>query len=100
MNEHYIALSLTEVCLAVELPEHAVVELVEHDIVNPVGNDPSEWRFDATMVTIAKRAVRLYRDLELDWAAVAIIEELIEQREQLQSENAELRRRLQRFLDL
>lgn len=98
MNDSQFKLTLSELCLAVELPEQTFLELVRYDIVRPEGQQPAEWAFDATMVSIAKRAVRLHRDLELDWAAIAVIEELIEQREQLQSENASLRRQLQRFL--
>lgn len=99
MTEHYFKLSLTDICLAVELPEAVFVELVQHEILRPVGAVPEQWEFDAAMVSVAKRAARLHRDLELDWAAVAVVEKLIEQREQLQSENQLLRRQLQRFLD-
>lgn len=99
MTDHYFKMSLSDICLAVQLPETVFVELVRHDIVHPAGEAPEEWVFDTTMVEIAKRAARLHRDFELDWPAVAVIEELIEQREQLQSENDLLRRQLQRFLD-
>lgn len=99
MTEHYFKLSLTDICLAVELPETVFVELVHHDIVRPVGAAPELWQFDTAMIDIAKRAARLHRDLELDWEAVAVVEKLIEQREQLQHENQILRRRLERLLD-
>ncbi len=99
MTEHYFKLSLTDICLAVELPEAVIVELVQHDIVCPIGAVPDQWEFDTGMLEIARRAARLHRDLELDWPAVAIVEKLIEHREQLQYENELLRRRLERFLD-
>jgi|APGre2960657468_1045069.scaffolds.fasta_scaffold26219_2 chaperone modulatory protein CbpM len=99
MTEHYFKLSLTDICVAVSLPEAVFVELVQHDIVRPLGAEPAQWEFDTTMLAIAQRAARLHRDLELDWAAVAIVEKLIEQREQLQSENQLLRQQLDRFLD-
>lgn len=99
MTEHFFKLSLTDICLAVELPETVFVELVHHDIVRPIGSVPEHWQFDTAMIGIAKRAARLHRDLELDWEAVAVVEKLIEQREQLQRENQLLRRRLERFLD-
>ena len=98
MNNHYIALSLVELCEAVELPEQTFVELVEHGIISPSGDSPSEWTFDLTMVGIAKRASRLHRDLELDWAAIAVIVELLDERDSLKSENSALKQRLQRFL--
>ena len=98
MNDHYLELSLVDICEAVELPEQTFVELVEHGIIRPGGRQPSEWSFDLTMVSIAKRALRLHRDLDLDWAAVAVIVDLIEERDRLQAENEQLRQRLQRFL--
>ena len=98
MNNHYIPLSLDELCEAVELPEKTFVELVEHGIISPSGDSPSEWSFDLTMVSIAKRASRLHRDLELDWAAIAVIVELLDERDSLKSENSALKQRLQRFL--
>lgn len=98
MNDHYIALSLDDICEAVELPEKTFVEIVEHGIISPSGELPAEWSFDLTMVSIAKRATRLHRDLELDWAAIAVILELIEERDFLKLENDALRQRLQRFL--
>jgi len=99
MTEHYVKFSLTEICHAVEMPEHMVIELIHHDIVQPAGEHPSEWIFDITMLSIAKRAVRLHLDLELEWSAIAVIEDLLQQREQLQMENDSLRQQLQRFLE-
>ena len=98
MNESYIEIDLTEICEIVEIPEQTLVELVEQGIVTPSGEQPADWTFDTTMVSVAKRAARLQRELELDWAAIAVVVELIEQRNQLQEENELLRQRLQRFL--
>lgn len=99
MTDHYFKLSLTDICVAVELPEAVIVELVHHDIVHAEETAQEQWIFDTAMISIAKRAARLHRDLELDWAAVAVVEKLIQQREQLQLENELLRRQLERFLD-
>jgi len=71
---------------------------VEYGIVEPCGEKPAEWSFDLTMVSVARRAVRLRRDLKLNWSAVAVVIKLLEQREQLQAENELLNQRLQRFL--
>ena len=97
MSEYTTHITLTEICTAVDLPEHTVVELVEHGIVEPEGNKPKEWSFDASMVCIARRATRLHRDLEMDWSAVAMVVELLEEREELLRENEVLKGQLQRF---
>jgi chaperone modulatory protein CbpM len=100
MSDNHIEISLSEICQAVELSEQKFAQLVENDIVQVKGADPSVWVFDITMVSIAKRAVRLHRDLDLDWSAISVIVELIEQRDQLTIENESLRRQLQRFVNL
>lgn len=98
MNDHAKEMTLMELCEAVDLPEQTFIQMVEHGIVEPSGDEPAQWSFDLTMVSIVRRATRLHRDLELDWAAVALVENLIEEREQLIMENEVLTQRLQRFL--
>ena len=98
MNDHTVELNLNDICDAIELPKQTFIKLVEHGILEPKGEEPAHWSFDLTMVCIAKRAKRLHQDLQLNWAAVAIVVELIEEREQLQAENEVLNQRLQRFL--
>ena len=98
MTDYNIHLSLQEVCIAVELPEPLVFEVVEQGIVHPLGNEPGDWSFDLHMVNVLRRATRLHRDLELDWATVALVVDLVDQREQLRHENRLLKRRLGRFI--
>lgn len=98
MNDYTLKVSFTEICQAVDLSEKTVVELVEHDIVQTQGDEEGTWFFDVAMVSVAKRAVRLRRDLDLDWSAIAMVLELVEQRDQLKAENESLKRMLQRFL--
>jgi chaperone modulatory protein CbpM len=89
---------LVEICQALELSEQTCLELVEHGILSPAGGVPEEWTFDLHMVSIARRATRLHRDLDLEWSAVAILLDLLEQRERLQQENRLLQQRLRRFI--
>lgn len=98
MSNIYTTLTLTEVCEAVELSPPTFIRLVELGILEPEGETPDEWSFDLRMVSIAKRATRIRRDLKLSWNAVAIVVELIDEREQLLLENEVLNQRLQRFL--
>jgi len=98
MTDHKLVISFTEICQAVNLSEQNFVELIEHDIVQAKGDEPNTWHFDVAMVGVARRAVRLHQDLDLEWSAIALIVELIEQRDQLEAENESLRRSLERFL--
>jgi len=99
MTEYYVELSLQELCEAMEMPEQMCFELVEHGILAPRGGVPENWIFDLHMIGIARKATRLHRDLALDWSAVALVVDLLEQRDILVSENRLLKQRLSRFID-
>ncbi len=94
----YILLRLTEVCSELDLPREACEELVELGIVRPEGERPEDWIFDITMVSVIRRATRLQRDLDLDWSAVAMVVNLLEERDQLRAELEAMEQRLNRFL--
>ncbi|MBC54275.1 MAG: chaperone modulatory protein CbpM [Gammaproteobacteria bacterium] len=94
MNIH---ITLQEVCSSTGLSREAVVEIVEHGIVEPQGEQPEQWLFDDQCLCLVQRARRLQRDLELNWQGIALVIELLEQRERLMAENEALLRRLQRF---
>ena len=90
-------LSFTEVCLQTGVAEATVIEIIEQGIVEPIGDSPGEWLFSPTMLTVTKKAVRLHRDLEMDWHGIALSIELLDQLEQLREQNRSLQRRLNRF---
>ncbi len=99
MANTVLRITVQELCQQEGLAQATVVELVEHEIARPVaGHSPVEWVFDATGSHWIKKAIRLQRDLELDWLAVAMLVDLLRQQERLQRENQSLRRRLERLL--
>ncbi|MEQ9462796.1 MAG: chaperone modulator CbpM [Haliea sp.] len=100
MNDIALRISLGEVCECEQVSRQWLVTMVEHDIVIPVSvaGEVEDWMFDTRSVPWMKRAIRLHRDLELDWVAIAMILELQQQREELLVENRCLQQRLQRFL--
>lgn len=98
MSEYQILIRLPELCAELNLSGEACRELVEHGLVSPEGNKPEEWAFDVTMVSVVRRAVRLQRDLDLDWSTVAMVVSLLEERDRLRLEIEDLELRLSRFL--
>jgi chaperone modulatory protein CbpM len=52
------------------------------------------------MLILTKKAVRLHRDLDVDWVGVALAIILLDEVEQLREKNRRLQRRLSRFVDL
>lgn len=94
-----VQLSLEECCQRVELPAASLIEIVEYGIVQPGGDSPSTWRFDAAALSRLRQARRLQRELELDWPAVAVALDLLGEVQRLRAENDRLRRRLLRFVE-
>lgn len=99
MTDYYMELSLAELCRDLDVSEGICMELVEHGVVKPSGERPAEWAFDLQMISMVRRAMRLHRDLGLEWADVAFVSLLLDERDRLRAENQRLRRQLARFLE-
>mgnify|MGYP003624263397 CR=1 FL=1 len=93
-----VELSLYEVCEIAELPTEVLITIVEEGVLEPKGVSPEEWCFDSTMLSIAKRAARLHRDFDIEWAGIPLYLDMIEEMEKLRTQNKRLRQRLNRFL--
>ena len=94
-----LVIGIQELCEAVDLPAAFVIEIVEHGILEPQGRQPDEWLFDSAALSIARRAVKLHHELQLEWDGVALALDLLEELEEVRAENRMLRQRLGRFLD-
>jgi chaperone modulatory protein CbpM len=92
-------LNLDDFTRATELPTTTIIEIIEQGIIEPQGPAPESWQFDTHMIVITKKAVRLHRDLNLDWAGIALALELMDEMEQLRVENQRLQRRLSWFIE-
>lgn len=88
-----------EVCQSVNIPEDLLRDCVAQGIIAPIGASPIDWLFDANMVGTLRRALRLQRELEIDWAGVAVALDLLKELDELRSENRMLRQRLARFMN-
>ena len=100
MSNQLLRVTVQELCDRQGIARSLVIELVEHEIARPLaGETPEEWVFDAGAVTWVGCALRLRRDLELDWVAVAMLIDLLRERERLTRENTQLRQQLARFVD-
>jgi len=92
-------INFDEFTLSVNINEERVLELVEYGIVIPAsGEHAQEWLFNVDAVSTAKKALRLHRDLAIDWADIALVLNLLDEMEELRSENEMLKQRLNRFL--
>lgn len=99
MNEISCHISLVELCQGEGIQREVIVDVVEYGIAKPVsGKDSSDWVFDTRSVHWIKKAIRLSQDLEIDWLAVSMVVDLLQQKQALEHKNRQLQRRLQRFI--
>ncbi|WP_101756763.1 chaperone modulator CbpM [Oceanicoccus sp. KOV_DT_Chl] len=100
MSAPILHISFTELCDLESIESDVIISMVEHGIVKPIeGEHETEWVFESTTVHWIKKAARLAADFEIDWVAVALIIELIQQREALERENELYRLQLERFIE-
>lgn len=100
MIEVTVRVSFYELCHQERLEENLVIDAVEYGIAEPVaGDECTNWVFDTTGVYWLKKAVRLYYDLEIDWVAVAMLIDLLRERETLRKQNDYLTRRLSTYVE-
>ena len=100
MTEISFYLPLNELCQLEQIEADIIIEMVEYGIANPVnGETRSDWMFDTTSVHWIKKAIRLQQDLELDWIAVALVIDLMQQKESLLRENECIQQQLERFIE-
>jgi chaperone modulatory protein CbpM len=76
-------LSLSELTMFCDTNAEWVVTLVEHGVVTPVARQAPEWEFTPAHIARARKAARLMRDLGLNVAGVALVLDLIEERDAL-----------------
>lgn len=75
--------SLAELCRTARLPAEYVIELVEHGIIEPAGQEPSRWHFEGRCIRRVRRVQRLQRDLGVNLAGAALALDLLEELDRL-----------------
>lgn len=77
------ALSLQDLCRFCQADETWVIDLVEHGVLEPIGSKIGNWKFVGTSIVRARKARRLNRDLGINTAGVALVLDLLEERDAL-----------------
>ena len=81
-----IELTLSELCRACNIQAEQVLELFEQGLLEPQPGDANSWRFTGIIVRRVKRAAKLQRDLEVNWAGAALALELIDELDRLREQ--------------
>ena len=80
-----VEMTLAQLCQACELSEAQIIELVEQGVIDPLGQEPAEWRF----VSVSLRRIRITRNLQRDLGVnapgAALALELLEEIEELRA---------------
>ena len=98
MTNTLLKMSLLELCQFEDLDESIIIEVVEHGIAKRVeGKKAENWVFDTTSGYWLQKAVRLHVDLEIDWVAVAMVIDLLQEKEKLQKELEHYQQKVERF---
>lgn len=74
-------LTLQDLCRFCHADEAWVIELVEYGVLDPIGATSSNWRFVGSSIRRAKKARRLNRDLGVNTAGVALVLDLLDERD-------------------
>ena len=83
--EEQTQLTLADLCRACAVHAERIVELVDVGVLEPLGREPSRWRFGGASLHRARRALRLQRDLDIDLAGAALALELLDEIESLRA---------------
>lgn len=92
-------LSFEQFCETIQIPSELANELIELGILSPIGASPSEWQFSHDMLGTARKSLQLHRQLEIDLPGIAVAIQLLDKIDRLESENRQLRRLYQRFIE-
>jgi len=78
-------LTLTELGRACAVHVDFIVELVAEGILTPFGREPHRWRFSGLHMRRARVALRLQRDLGVNFAGAALALQLLDELETLRA---------------
>ncbi len=83
--EEQTELTLADVCRACAVQAEFIIELVEEGVLEPVGHGPDGWRFSGIHMQRTTAALRLQRDLGVNFAGVALALQLLDEVEELRA---------------
>src|SRR5262249_30503945 len=80
-----VTCTLEELCRSNHVEAQWIMELVEHGVIEPVGQVSTEWHFASLSLVRVAKAKRLRQDLDLNPAGVALVIDLLDEIEELRA---------------
>lgn len=78
-----VTFTLREFCDACGVRSQLVLEMVAEGVIEPARPSDPEWRFHGHALVRAQRALRLVRDLDVNWPGAALALDLLDEIERL-----------------
>ncbi|HLB56982.1 MAG TPA: chaperone modulator CbpM [Coxiellaceae bacterium] len=88
-NDHL--LSLEEICRAIHADDDLIIQLIEYHVIQPKGSSKKNWQFDDLALKRARLARNFYYDLEVNLAGVALLIDMLEKIEELETHISHLK---------
>ena len=85
-------ISLQQLCVVCGMHLELAIELVSYGVITAQGERQEIWRFDLVAQERSRKALRMHRDLGIDWAGLALALDLLEEVERLKQRIALLER--------
>jgi chaperone modulatory protein CbpM len=84
----HTTISLHQLCVVCGMHLELAIEMVSCGVIEAAGERPESWRFDLQAQERSRKAVRMHRDLGIDWAGLALVLDLLEENERLHARTA------------
>lgn len=79
--DEQVSFTLREFCRACGVESELVIEMVREGVIEPAAATEAEWRFHGHALVRAQRALRLVRDLDVNWPGAALALDLLDELE-------------------
>ena len=92
LNINLKNLTLTQVVRITGLQADLIEKFVYLGLIDPIGNDPQteEWIFNKEVLPLIQKIMRLHHDLEINFAGIGLVLELLSKIEELEARIKEL----------
>lgn len=79
-----VTFTLREFSHACGVQSELILEMVYEGVIEPAGQPENEWYFHGHALVRAQRALRLVRDLDINWPGAALALDLLDELERMQ----------------
>lgn len=83
--DEQVTFTLHEFSDACGVRRQLVIEMVEEGVIEPARRTDTDWEFHGLALVRAQRALRLVRDLDINWPGAALALDLLEEIERLKA---------------